>query len=513
MIYSNQISRALDDFHAYIARNLPACAQHPAARVSEFWSEHFADRCNFPDVRDFLSFRRGDFVYGIGDTGPASPKQKQQEFDDICKSISLFTPQGFLDGLHEPILGAPLVYSCGKASLSASYVLNAGTAWRIKQLLEQYGSARSPIHVCEIGAGWGACASQLHQVSDVASYTIVDLPENLCLSSTYLAATLPGRQAAFVECAPGASVIPQPASLNFALPPAIDKLSGPYDLIINTMSFQEMDRETVDEYFRWAVRALAPGGLLLSFNAHDKAGIVRPSEYMHHGLQLVHIAPFRKVPAGYFNTIPYETVFRRQDGRSQSVLAPAVDALGELVQLGLDSELESLAATTLSEHSATSLALLGLIREFFYAEDEERRQFILTQLLSEAAGQNIGISHFLAGNYWYTQGDMVMARRYLEESVAGGLSDFALVRAQVLLATITATPETNDATVLAMVSAGAGGLLNEIETIVLNNDISKLQNHIARVLDCPVAGPQSSTPMLKRVLRRLVGTGNMARNS
>jgi hypothetical protein len=507
MTYSDQISSALDGFHTYIANNLATCAQHPAARVSPFWSEHFADRSNFPDVREFLSFRRGNFLYGIGDTGPATPEQKQREFDEISKSILLFTPQSFAERLREPVLGGPLVYTLGAACLSASYVLNAGTAWRISQLAERYGVNGRPLHICEIGAGWGACASQLHQVCDVASYTIVDLPENLCLSSTYLAATLPEREAGFVECAPGASITPQPNSLNFALPPAIDKLSGPYDLIINTMSFQEMDRETVDEYFRWAARSLAPGGLLLSFNAHDKAGILRASEYMHQGLQLVHIAPFRKVPAGYFNTIPYETVFRRQDGVCQSMLAPAVDALGELIQLGVDSDLQALATAALTEQSAASLALLCLIREFFYADDEERRQSVLTQLLNQAHDDEASIGSFLAGNYWYAQGDLITARRYLEESIRKGLCDFALVRAQVLLATITTTSETNPDITLAAISAAAGGLLSEITTIVVGKDVSRLQNHIARVFDCPVAASQPSGPMLQRVLRRLVGVG------
>jgi len=500
MIYSDQISRTLDGFHAYIARNLAACAQHPAARVSSFWSEHFADRRNFPDVREFLSFRRGNFLYGIGDTGPATPEQKQREFDEISNSMLLFTPQEFIERLREPVLGAPLVYACGDAVLSSSYVLNAGTAWRVSELTKRYGKGEGSLHVCEIGAGWGACASQLHQVCDIASYTIVDLPENLCLSSTYLALTLPERKAGFVECTPSSRVAPESNTLNFALPPAIDNLSGPYDLIINTMSFQEMDRETVDEYFRWAARSLAPGGLLLSFNAHDKAGIIRPSEYMHEGLQLLHVAPFRKIPAGYFNTIPYETVFRRADGINQAELTPAFDAIGELVQLGLDSDVAELAAGALVKSSSESLARLGLIRDFLYAQNEERRQAVLTQLLYE---DKSSVGSFLAGNYWFAQGDMQAAQGYLAKSISTGLQDFALLRARVLLAAI--DPAHSAETVLKEIAAFGGGLDGEIAPLVSNRDVSKLQNHIARVLDCPVSA--APKPMLQRVLQRLVGTG------
>lgn len=475
MTYSDQIGRALEQFHSYLSRNLASCERHPAARVSSFWAEHFADRSNFPDISGFLAFRRGDFVYGIGDTGPATPDRKRREFDDVYKSMLHLTPSDFIDRLREPTLGAPLIYSCGKANLSASYVLNSGTTWRISELARHYGHGSQPLNVCEIGAGWGACASQLHQVCNIASYTIVDLPENLCLSSTYLSMTLPDRQAGFIECGPGTPIAPALASLNFALPPAIDNLSGPYQVIINTMSFQEMDSETVKEYFRWAARVLAPGGLLMSFNAHDKAGIRRPSEYLHDGLRLVHMAPFRKLPAGYFNTIPYEMVFRREDSRREEISASAVDALGEMIQLGLDDNLRELSegVTTGSSHE---ISYLTSVRDFFYADDEQQRRMTLGLLLK----QDDCITHFLAGNYWYAQGNMSGANEHLRKSLSLGLRDFAAVRARVLLAALyDGRPE-------ASLSKDAGGLAAEIASIIGQHDVAGLRNHIARVMDCPV---------------------------
>jgi hypothetical protein len=492
MTYSDQISRTLEQFHSYIGRNLMLCEQHPAARVSSFWAEHFADRRNFPDVGEFLAFRRGNFVYGIGDTGPATPEQKRREFDEVCKSILRLTPSDFIDRLREPVLGAPLIYSCGEASLSASYVLNAGTTWRISQLAKRYGHDSHPLNVCEIGAGWGACASQLHQVCDIASYTIIDLPENLCLSSTYLAMTLPDRQPRFVECAPTAPIAPLPGTLNFALPPAIDNLAGPYHLIINTMSFQEMDSETVDEYFRWAARVLAPGGLLLSFNAHDKAGIGRPSEYLHDGLHLVHMAPFRKLPAGYFNTIPYEMVFRREDIAREEISASAVDALGELIQLGLDDNLRELAEAVTTTKSGQKIAYLTSMRNFFYADDEQQRRMTLELLLR----QNDCLTHFVAGNYWYAQGNMNSANVHLTKSMALGLQDFAAVRAQVLLSALNGISD-------ASLSEDAGGLAGEVASVIAQRNVAGLQNHIARVMDCPVNTPVSSRALLAKAWRRL----------
>lgn len=497
MIYSDEISQALDAFHSYLAENLATCEPHPAARVSSFWTEHFADRRNFPDVREFLTFRRGNFVYGIGDTGPATPEQKRREFEEVSKNIQLFTPTRFIERLREPMLGAPLVYPIGDTCLSASFVLNAGTTWRIGQLQAQYGKARTPLHVCEIGAGWGACASQIHQVCNIASYTVIDLPENLCLSSTCLALGLPGRETHFIACAPSERSLPITGTLNFGLPPAIENLAGPYDLIINTMSFQEMDLETVDTYFRWAARVLAPGGLLVSFNSHDKAGIRHASQYLHEGLRLVHMAPFRKIPAGYFNTIPYEMVFRREDGAEPSITISSVDALGELVQLGLDSDLRELAETALKAKFEQEPRYLTTMSNFFYADNELKRRALLTLLLQE----DDSVTHFVAGNYWFAQGNMASARVHLEKSLARGLRDFAAVRAGVLLTVL------KGETAAAPLREASAGLADEVTTIILRRDVAGLQNHIARVMDCSVVTPITWRTLLSKAWQRF------ARNS
>jgi putative sugar O-methyltransferase len=508
IMYSDFIQHSLDSFHEYVANNLPVCRNHRAARVSPFWAELFSNRKNFPDTQDFLAFRRGDFLYGIGDTKPSSTAQKRQEFANVCKSMELFTPSTFIESLREPFLGAPLVFPYGRNSLSTSYVLNAGTTWRIKELLRQHGPQGRALHVCEIGAGWGACASQLHQVCDVASYTIIDLPENLCLSSTYLRTTLTGRQPHFLDCTPGATVQPVQAALYFGLPAAIDNLPGPYDLIINTLSFQEMDQETVDAYFSWAAKVLAPDGVIVSFNAHDKAGILRPSQYLTDGLALVHMAPFRRVPAGYFNTIPYEMVFRRSDGPQQAGQIAAVDALGEMIQLGLDGQLAPLAEAAVGARQSPSqedTPPFTALQDFFYAETETQRLTTLQTLLSVFPG---AISEYLAGTYHFARNDFGRARPHLESALADSLDGFAEIRAHVLLAAMGSRKGANKnrriAETLRLLEPKAGGLLTEIEMILERQAVSALQDHIARVLDCTVETPLTVRAFLGKIRRALV---------
>lgn len=508
-MYSDIIQQSLDRFHEYVANNMPACRDHRAAKVSQFWAEHFSDRNNFPDTQDFLVFRRGDFLYGIGDTKPSTAEQKRLEFACVCKSMELFTPATFIESLREPLLGAPIVFPYGKNSLSASYVLNAGTTWRIQELVSQHGTQEDrPLHVCEIGAGWGACASQLHQVSDVSSYTIIDLPENLCLSGTYLQATLTGRKHHFLDCTSGAPLKPSQDGLYMGLPAAIDNLPGPYDLIINTVSFQEMERETVDSYFSWAAKALASDGLLVSFNAHDKAGIMRPSQYLTDGLALIHLAPFRRVPAGYFNTIPYEMVFRRSSGPPQPGMTAVVDALGEMIQLGLDGQLAPLAELALDDgQSINSVGPqpFALLQDYFYPQTETQRMAALQTLLRIFPG---AVSEYLAGTYHFACNDLERAQVHLESAIANSLDGFAEIRAHVLLGVmaICKSPDKygHITETLRLLEDKAGGLLPEIKTILERQSISELQNHIAQVLDYTIEKPITLRAVLGKVRRKLL---------
>lgn len=505
-MYSDIISSTLDSFHLYLSRNTLYCRNHPAARVSVFWNALFSDRLNFPNLQEFMTFRRSDFICGIGDTKQSNPEQKFREFSNVLKNISLFIPQQFLQCLQEPTFGAPQVFASQGICQSASFILNAGTSWRVSELIRCFGTVRRPLHIAEIGAGWGACAYQLHHVADVGSYTVIDLPENLCLSSVYLNATLPRKISGFVDCAPDTEITPLPNHLYFALPPAIDNLPGRYDVLLNTFSFQEMDKETVSEYFKWAARSLSNDGILVSFNSHDKEGIKRPSEYLTNELQLVHMQPFRKMPTGFFNTIPYEMVFCKVPGIPAESVSIAVDSLGEMMQLGLDGDLVPAIQNMLSgQMESVSLAKFRLLRDFFYAADEEKRSYYANELMQADPSPAI---LYLVGSYRFASGDLSKAEASLEESLKLGLQDFAAIRAKTLLTLIYQAQgdhESRRCELIKQLETESGGLYEEIRQVIKDHNLSAMQNHIGRVLDCPVAAPATVTRLLLRIKRCLAG--------
>jgi putative sugar O-methyltransferase len=95
--------------------------------------------------------------------------------------------------------------------------------------------------VLEIGAGYGRTCHAVLANHDVASYTIVDLPNSLALAEDYLRTVLEDRQF---------------AKIRFVLAGAVeDRLAGQrFDLCVNIDSFADMDAATVRAYLGLVAR-------------------------------------------------------------------------------------------------------------------------------------------------------------------------------------------------------------------------------------------------------------------
>lgn len=110
------------------------------------------------------------------------------------------------------------------------------------------GSGR-PI-VVEIGAGWGGFAYQFKTVFPHVTYVIVDLPQSLLFSATYLKTMFPA--ANVYEYDPGAAVEPEaPEHWDLVFLPswALGQIAQwRPDLAVNMVSFQEMRADQVDRF-------------------------------------------------------------------------------------------------------------------------------------------------------------------------------------------------------------------------------------------------------------------------
>lgn len=97
-------------------------------------------------------------------------------------------------------------------------------------------------HVVEIGAGFGRTAQALIKlIENIKKYTIIDIPEVLSLSSSYLEKVLSKEEFAKLDFVNALS-----------LPEDFSDYQ-PVDLVINIDSFQEMPKETIAYYFEQVI--------------------------------------------------------------------------------------------------------------------------------------------------------------------------------------------------------------------------------------------------------------------
>jgi putative sugar O-methyltransferase len=350
----------LDTLHAAYAR-CADFADRVAARddlgehVSPFWAEILGERRNYPTFDEMLVMRRG-FTYPIADRGKSEDREADRAYAEAAWSVVRQTVErSYFDDWQESAVGVPFSYSFDGVRVTPGGIVNALTASRIVRHVRESGLADRPLRILEIGAGYGQVAHQLLQQLDVETYAICDLPENAFLSAFYLQANWPDRSAALVaddaDTADGGLVV--------TVPPLLDKLAGPWDLVINSYSFQEMNRASVKEYLGHAAATLAPDGLLYSLNAHGKGltGIVKPSDYAAPGLAIATLAPVRRYPWQMFATVPYELVMRR--GESSPEAARRLDGIGRAMQLGLHDELVELSKAPAGDERLDALVTFG----------------------------------------------------------------------------------------------------------------------------------------------------------
>jgi putative sugar O-methyltransferase len=104
----------------------------------------------------------------------------------------------------------------------------------------------------EIGAGWGGFAYQVKTLFPNVTYVIVDLPQTLLFSATYLMSVFPQARCAFYPEASLEEVQSSTKSYDFIFLPhfMFQRLNLRVNLAINMVSFQEMTTEQVVGYVK-----------------------------------------------------------------------------------------------------------------------------------------------------------------------------------------------------------------------------------------------------------------------
>lgn len=418
-----------------IERNAEQSRRIATGRTSRFWAEIFGQRRIYPDLNDLMVCRREGTILGVGDDPQGSRERERAYSERVHHIFRRMVSRDFAKRLPESTFGSPLVFEHEGISRSANFWINAATTRRVVEFVKQYGKA-GPLRVLEIGPGWGGCVYQLHHSIDVASYTLVDLPENLYISTLHLGTVLPSRKIEFIDV-DGGTVAEIPAStISACLPGAIGRIRAKYDLVLNSFSMQEMDLESVREYIDWIETILSPEGIFVSLNSHAKAGIQKPSDYGYDKFHIHHWGVFRTTPAGFFNTIPYEVVVGKRRDQSPEYPAECQDGLGRLMQVGLDKDLEALSgALVRGTLDQSQQDLLSGYNALFVSDNDDKRLRKLEELQKVDSS---AIWPFVSALLLLARGDRPRVASLLDQCIDRGLSGFARVRAEIFRAGLAA---------------------------------------------------------------------------
>jgi putative sugar O-methyltransferase len=106
--------------------------------------------------------------------------------------------------------------------------------------------------IVEIGAGWGGFATAIKKLIPNCQYIVIDIPETLLFSGTYLGQIFPEQSKRFIED----FTIDPKEDLVFCAHTLLNSLKlTKVDLVINMVSFQEMTGSQIEEYAKWAKRS------------------------------------------------------------------------------------------------------------------------------------------------------------------------------------------------------------------------------------------------------------------
>lgn len=414
-----------------IERNTAQSREVAAGRASDFWSEILERRVNYPDINQLMVCRREGIIDSIGDDPQGTVERERAYFARVHHLFRGMVDPPLMARLPETSFGSPLVFEEDGFYRSANFWINAATTHRVLQFLRSYGKA-GPLRILEIGPGWGACAYQLHQVVDVESYTLLDLPENLYISTLHLSSVLPDRTLAFVDVLGSPVTQIAPKTLTACLPGAIRRLKPEYDLVLNSFSLQEMSLASVREYIDWISDLLSPEGIFVSLNSHNKTDLLQPADYRYEKFKFLHLGVFRTAPAGFFNTVPYEAVLAKRTADTPEYDPTSFNGIGWLMQLGLNAELSEVCANFVAGNlTSQQRALLAHYAAFFSAGSDQERVAHLERLRHE---DSTAVLPFTAGVFNLARADLAGAKREFEDAVKKGVSGFARMKADLYLA-------------------------------------------------------------------------------
>lgn len=127
-----------------------------------------------------------------------------------------------------------------------------------RHIINKFRNLSSTKSVIEIGAGYGALAREIFLCNTNMKYVIIDLPESLLCSYSYLSLEFPDKKHLILS---DVSDLDKPFDFLYVPTKTLElflssKIITDFDLFVNTCSMGEMTRSVVDKYYDMVTNVL-----------------------------------------------------------------------------------------------------------------------------------------------------------------------------------------------------------------------------------------------------------------
>jgi putative sugar O-methyltransferase len=398
------------------------------SQVSPLWATLFQTRSAAVEFNDFVTFLNDASTSTKGAAGKYAGHAEKARFTSYFRN---YVEPALLERLPLSMVGTPTVFEYEGLACNTAYLENLNYYLDVERLVSPR-LGWSGLRILEIGAGYGGLASVLVRAGVAASYTIIDLPENLMLSAYYLTEQFRERPYRVLSRR-STNVEADFRGLTFLTPGNIDALKDQrFDLVINTDSLGEMPGGTTQAYVTWIASHLRENGCFFSKNGHRRTStsLRLASEYGYQQMDLLTLEPIR-TPSTLFDDHSHMVVLTPRSGEpTRDVRWPLFDAFCELYAVGLHEELKPLSAA----FAAGTLT----VEQVRFLEDMQR--FLATAPVRQKAAcigdygdEKLRLcADFLKGMCLFLGGDSRGAERLLralagaESHIAEALALFAL---------------------------------------------------------------------------------------
>jgi putative sugar O-methyltransferase len=329
----NRLNSLLTRLHASLEHEQP----NVFGSTSKLWDRFLAARQGVDQYNGFFGLLNDANTTTTGVAGKVVERRRKL----FVEYYREFVDASLLDRLPLSIVGTPTIVDFEGRPASIAYLENLRLFAELERMLTAAGGRTKGLRVAEIGAGYGGLAAMLLQDGVAASYTSIDLPENLRLGAYYLTEQFRDRPARFLESDVLEAEVPP--GLSFATPGNIAALDRcRFDLIINSDSLGEMPRATARAYVAWIADHLEDDGLFFSKNGHRRGpdSVSRPSEYGYERFR-VRAVTGMTAAGRLFDDHSHYILLQSAGGAPQSHDWRAFDAISTLYALGLTGELQA----------------------------------------------------------------------------------------------------------------------------------------------------------------------------